>query len=333
MITQEGTVKWGILGCAGIARRALIPALQKADNASLVAIASREEAKARTWANQYKIERAYGNYEALLDDPEIQAIYNPLPNSLHKEWTIKAAAKGKHVLCEKPLGVTPAECQEMIHACHQYGVLLMEAFMYRFHPRTLKVKELIETGTIGALRLIKASFSVPQSDLQNVRLRKDLAGGSLMDLGCYCVNVSRFLTAAEPTEVYATIEYGEQSQVDEGLAALLLFPGGILAGMDCSFRMARRQHYEVVGAQGTIYVPQAYVPGNEAADIVLTVEGQTDTLTIPGIDQYQLEVEHFSECILAGKQPRYVAEDGTKNMRVIEALYQSGRTKQPVSLV
>src|SRR3954447_13087611 len=188
---ELSNVRWGVLSTANIGRRAVLPAIQRSRNGELVAVASRDADKARAFAADLGIPRAYASYEQLLADPEIEAVYIPLPNSMHREWTIKAAQAGKHILCEKPLGLNAAECAEMDAAARQNGVLLMEAFMYRFHPQTERVIQLIRQGAIGHPRLIHAAFTFRLSNPANIRLQSDLGGGSLMDVGCYCVNVSR----------------------------------------------------------------------------------------------------------------------------------------------
>ena len=331
-MVDEKRVKWGILGYAGIAIRALIPAIQASGNAQLYALSSRDEAVARKAANEHRSEKAYGSYQALLDDPEVEAVYNPLPNSMHAEWTIKAAEKGKHILCEKPIAVDVKECEQMIDACRKNGVKLMEAFMYRFHPQNIRVRELIKEGVIGEVRQMRASFSFNFTDLDNIRMRHDLAGGAMMDLGCYTINVCRFIFASDPEEVYANVGFGAESKVDEVASGLLKFPGERLAQFDCSFRASRRQNYEVVGNKGSIQVLSPFVPGDVDTKIIVTDEKDSgdETITIPAVDQYKLEVEHFSECVITGSEPRYGGEDALANMRVIEAVYNSGQSSKVV---
>jgi predicted dehydrogenase len=327
-------VKWGILGYARIAAKSLIPAVQASTNAELYAIASRDEDKARKAAEEHRAKKACVSYQALLDDPDVEAVYIPLPNSMHAEWTIKAAEKGKHVLCEKPIAVSIRECQEMIDACRKNKVKLMEAFMYRFHPQNVKVKELIKEGAIGQVQLIRASFSFNLTDPSNIRLRKELGGGAMMDVGCYVVSLPRFILEAEPEEVYAAVHFGRESKVDEIAAGFLKFPGGVLAQFDCGFRMGRRQSYEVVGENGVIAVPLPFVTGMGHTKIMVSdmKDITTETITILGVDQYRLEVEHFSDCIITGGEPMYSGEDALKNMKVIEAVYRSGESSKIVDL-
>ncbi len=318
-------LNWGILSTARIGTKSVIPAIQASSNGTALAICSRDLAAARQVAAQFGIPRAYGSYEALLDDPDVQAIYNPLPNSLHREWTIRAAEKSKHVLCEKPLALNAAECDEMIAACQQHGVLLMEAFMYRFHPQMTQVKELIESGAVGQVQIIRASFTFVMSDPDNIRLRPELGGGALMDVGCYGVNVARFVTSAEPVAVQAMAYFGHASRVDELLAGLLRFPGDEIAIIDCGFRSLFRQSVEIVGNVGKIEIIKPFIPRTDPAPIVLTRGDESETLVIPGANHYQRMVEHFADCILTGQPLRYPPEDGRNNMRVIDALYQAAK--------
>lgn len=318
-------LNWGILSTARIGTKSVIPAIQLSSNGSVIAICSRNLDAARQVAAQFGIPRAYSNYQALLDDPDVQAIYNPLPNNLHRDWTIRAAEKGKHILCEKPLALNAAECDEMIDACRQHGVLLMEAFMYRFHPQMARVKALIAGGAIGQITLIRAAFTFLLSDIQNIRLQKELGGGSLMDVGCYAVNVARFVTGAEPVEVQAMANFGSASQVDETFAGLLRFPGGEIALINSSFRSVFCQSVEIVGSAGKIEIGRPFNPRTEPAPLLVTRGDETETILVPGANHYQIMVEHFADCIQSGQPLRYPPEDGRNNMRVIDALYQAAK--------
>ena len=319
-------VRWGVLSTANIGRRAVIPAIQHSRNGQVIAVASRNEEKARVFAADLGIPRVYGSYEALLASEEIDAVYIPLPNSLHREWTIKAAEAGKHILCEKPLALNAAECAEMEEAARRYGVLLMEAFMYRFHPQTEKVLEMIRMGAIGEPRLIHAAFTFCLSSPDNIRLQPELGGGSLMDVGCYCVNVSRTLAGAEPVEAQAYANWGETG-VDEQMAGTLRFANGLLAQFDCALTLERRQFYQVAGPEGHIKVPLAFLPGIDDATIY-EHHGQKGVraLLVPGVDEYQVMVEHFADCVLKQTPVRYAPAEAAANMRVIEALYRSARS-------
>jgi xylose dehydrogenase (NAD/NADP) len=325
------TVRWGVLSTANIGRR-VIPAIQQSRNGYVVAVASRDIARARAFAAELDVPRAIGSYDALLDDPEIDAVYISLPNSLHRPWTIRAAERGKHVLCEKPLALTASECDDMIAACNAAGVKFMEAFMYRFHPQIQKVQELVAAGSIGAVRLIRAAFSFTITKPGDIRLDKDLGGGALMDVGCYCVNVARLVAGAEPVEVQATAHFGVENDVDETLAGLLRFPGGELALFDCSFHTAFRQSCEIVGTDGVIEVPAPYLPGTADATIHVRRHDQVETMTVPGTNHYTRMAEHFADCVLTGAELRWPATDGRANMAVIDALHRAARTGKLVAL-
>lgn len=328
---NERKVRWGIIGTARIAEK-LIRGIQVSQNGELLAIASRTEEKARAFAKQHDIPRAYGSYEALLSDPEIEAVYNPLPNSLHGEWTIKAIEAGKPTLCEKPMACNAAEAQQMIDAARSHNVLLMEAFMYRFHPQMIRLKEILDQGAIGELRVIRTAFTFGLYDLNNVRLKKELCGGAVMDVGCYCVNFSRYVAGSEPTEVFAVAHIGPKSGVDEMMAGTLIFSNGVVAQFDCSFRSAGRAFCEVVGSEGKIDVPSPWVPGSVPGRLIVTRRGTSETIEAGVADPYQLEVEHFGACILEGTPLFLPPEEGLKNMRVIDALYRSARDGRPAAL-
>jgi predicted dehydrogenase len=318
-------LRWGVLSTANIGRVAVNPAIRISSNGVLRAVASRDEDRAREFARQHEIPVWHGSYDAMLDDDTIDAIYVPLPNSMHREWCIRAAEHGKHVLCEKPLALTAEECHEMDSAARTNRTTLMEAFMYRFHPRTRKVVELINAGVIGELRFIRSAFTFRLTRLNNIRLLPDLGGGALMDVGCYCVNISRTVTDAEPVEVQAFARWHEGG-VDDTLAATMRFADGVIAQFDCSLGMERRESYEVAGTDGSLDVPGAFLPG--AGDVVIHERhgrGEQRDHVVPGDNEYRLMVEHFADCALHGRSLRYSVADAAGNMAVIEALYRSAR--------
>lgn len=326
------SVRWGILSTANIGRGAVIPAIHASRNGRVWAVASRDGARAEAFAQANGIARAHESYEALLRDGDIDAVYIPLPNSMHREWTVRAAEAGKHVLCEKPLALTGNECREMVDAADGAGVTLMEAFMYRFHPRTERVVELVRAGTIGALHAIQASFSFQLRTRDNIRLQAALGGGALMDVGCYCVNVSRTLAGREPTRVFARATIG-QTGVDEQLWGMLEFEGELVAQFDCALTMERRETYRAAGTDGYLDVERAFLPGQDAVAFEER-KGREEPVVhrVDGADEYQLMVEHFADCVLDGTPPRYSAHEAAANMRVIEALYRSAREGEPVPL-
>ncbi len=330
---DERKLRWGILSTANIGRAAFIPAVQASKKGEVTAVASRDAKNGAEFAAQLGVPRSYGSYEALLEDPDIDAVYIPLPNSLHYEWTIKAALAGKHILCEKPLALDAIQCQEMDAAAKENGVLLMEAFMYRFHPRTEKVIDLVRSGTLGDLRMIQSSFTFKLTRPDNIRLNAGLGGGALMDVGSYCVNICRTLVGRQPEEVQAIANW-TNSGVDGQMIGCLVFANGIMAQFDCALTMTRRESYIAAGTNGYIAAPAAFLPGKGETSLH-EFHDRIETLhKFSGCDEYQLMIEHFMDCIRENSQPRYSAVEAAANMRAIEALYKSARnggTWQPVT--
>ena len=342
MQTNQRRVKWGILGCAAVAERVMAPGIQHSRNGQTLAIASRSLTKAQAFAEKFGIERAYGSYHELLDDADVEAVYIPLPNSMHKAWTIEAAAKGKHVLCEKPLACSAQEAQEMVRACREHGVMLMEGFVQRFQPQNSLVKKLIDEGRIGRVLWMTAIFSSSRPAPNDIRLSRALCGGILMDKGSYCVNTARFLLESEPTSVHARAEFGEETGVDERMTATLVFPGSQVVQFDCSFRLSAdtwQQGYEVYGESGRIRVPTGFTQvelyhHGEILDVSFYVTDSSgeEEITCRGTHQYQLEAEHFADRVLHGKDIEWPSESGLANMKVIDAIYASARKGRAVPL-
>jgi len=342
---KKQTVQWGILGCARIAATAVIPGIQGSINGEVLAVASRNLEKAEEYAGKFGIPRPYGSYEELLEDPEIQAVCVPLPNGLHREWTVKAAEKGKHVLCEKPIACSAADAQDMSEVCRQHGVLLMEAFAQRFHPQYQRVEELIQEGRIGRILRITAAMSRSVYPADDIRMNPNLGGGALMDLGCYCINTARHLVGTEPVLVFATQEIGE-SGVDERTTGTLYFPGGEILQFDTNLYMEEK-HFEqgctVSGEKGSIHIPQAFSQVEllrfgrmTEANLFITDHRigsrQTEGVRIDAVHQYRLEQEFFADRILTGKPMELPGENGVANMRVIDAVVRSAQTGGPVEL-
>jgi xylose dehydrogenase (NAD/NADP) len=320
-------IRWGILSTANIGRKSFIPGAIASSNGAVTAIGSRDLARATQTASSLGIPRVYGSYEELLADPEVDAVYNPLPNSMHAEWTLRAAEAGKAILCEKPLARDAQEAATLVDAVKQRGALLMEAFMYRFHPQHARVRALIESGAIGEIRAIRAGFTFNMTPLNpaNVRLRADLAGGALMDVGCYCVNLARLIFGEEPDLVSAIWDFRPEFGVEIALAGVLRFSQARTATFDCGFCAAGQGCYMVVGSSGTIEVPDAFVPGTAGTRVILTNDQGRHEERIPGVDQYALEAEEFAACLLEGRPLRYPAEDAVANMRVVDALRRSAQ--------
>jgi predicted dehydrogenase len=315
------TLRWGILSTANIGIKAVVPAIQRASNCEVVALASRDHARAQEAATKLDIPKAYGSYEELLADAGIDAVYNPLPNSLHREWSEKALRAGKHVLCEKPLGLSAAEAVEMAEVAEESGKTLMEAFMYRFHPRFEKLRELLAGGAVGELRLIRSAFTFRVRDTGNIRFDPALGGGALYDVGCYCINIIRTLSGEEPDQVTAQAHWS--GGVDDILVGTLHL-GGVLAHFDCALTLPRREFIELVGTEGVLEATSPFVVGHDSVTITERHEGQEDTNhTVPGADEYQLMAEHFADCVLHDKSLRYPISDATHNMKAIDALYKA----------
>jgi len=327
------TVKWGILSTANIGRTQLIPAIKRADLAEVVAIASRGS-QVHEVAAELQIPRAYESYDALLEDQEIDAVYIPLPNHLHKEWVLKAAEKGKHVLCEKPLALTAQEAEEIVAACEKHGVKYMEAFMYQFHPQHQRVRDIIASGEIGEVKLFKSSHSFFLNDREgDIRIKKEMGGGAIYDIGCYSIHVLRTVLQAEPVLAKGIAKQDANNDVDLSSFIYLEMENGIPAAIDCSFDMTGRNEYEVVGTKGTIRVPFAFRPDlNGGVGLVITqVNGMVREEKVNG-DIYRLEVEHFSQAILNDSQPLQTGTSSIQNMRVIEACYEAVETGKMVKI-
>jgi predicted dehydrogenase len=316
-------VKWGVLGCANFARKRAIPAMLASPAVELVGAASRSPAKAEGLRAEFNLPRAYGTYEEMLADPQIQAVYIPLPNSLHAEWMIKAAEAGKHSLCEKPFASNAAEARQVAEAASRSGVFVMEAFMWRFHSQHLRARRAIERGEIGPLRLVRGAFSFLIPRKPNVRLIPELAGGSVMDVGCYPISAARFYFGEEPSIAYARGSIDPEFGVDMRMAGVLDFPQG-QALIDCSFSLSYRTDLEIVGESGTITIPKPWLPDPETT---LTINGITEKL--PAENHYVAEFEHLSHCISEGTAPLYGTEDAIRQMKVIDAVRRSMESGRP----
>ena len=313
-------IRWGVLGVATIAVNDVIPALQAATNGEVVAIASREVGRARDAAARFGIARAYGDYEALLADADVDAIYNPLPNHLHVEWSIRAAEAGKHVLCEKPIGLDAAQALALLEVRDRTGVVIGEAFMARSNPQWIRTGELLRDGTIGTLGLVLGSFTFFDDDPASSANRIESGGGSVMDIGCYPITLARMLFAAEPRRVVALVDRDPVMGVDRLTSAILAFDGGH-ATFSSGMQLADHQRMTLIGTRGTIEVP---APWNPRADQPLRLVVNGDPLELPAIDQYRHQGELFARAILDGGPAPTTLEDAVANMRVIDAVYRSG---------
>ena len=326
-------VRWGILGTAKIALEKVIPGMRGSALAQVVAIASRDIAKARAAANGLGIPRAYGSYQELIDDPDIEAIYNPLPNHLHVPWSIRAAEAGKHVLCEKPIALTAREALDLLEARDRTSVQIGEAFMVRTHPQWLKVREIIASGRIGELRLIAGHFSYYRRDPNDIRSRVEWGGGALMDVGCYPITISRWLFGAEPTEVIGLIERDPDLRIDRLTSGLLRFDRG-QATFTCATQLVPYQTMQIFGTKGRIGVEIPFnAPPRDECRIFVDdgsdlAGGGVETITFPPVDQYAVQADRFSEAIRGVGTVPVSLEDAVGNMAVIDALFRSGESRE-----
>jgi len=330
MTNASNKLRWGILGCANIAMYAVIPGIRQSETGVVAAIASRSLEKSQQHAQKHVIPQAYGSYEELIADPEIDAIYIPLPNHLHKEWTIKAAQAGKHVLCEKPFSLDAAEAAEMVAAAEQAGVQLAEAFMYRHHPRYARIKEIIRSGEIGDIRGIHSAFTFNgAADKGNVRFERSMGGGSLYDVGVYPISAARMLLEQEPVAVTAHALFSpEHDHVDMMVSAMLEFDGSIGMTMDCGMWAAFRNTLEVLGTLGRIEVPSAFIATDEASSsfTVVTESGRREE-NPPYVNQYALQADDLAYAAWGRKQPHFSAQDAVLNMKVVDACLRSARER------
>jgi D-xylose 1-dehydrogenase (NADP+, D-xylono-1,5-lactone-forming) len=315
-------VKWGIVSTAHI-NRLVIPPAQASAKCDLIAVASRDSARAEAYAREWGIERAYGSYEALLEDPDVEAVYISLPNSLHCEWSITSVEAGKHVLCEKPLSRRPEEVEAAFDAAERAGRLLTEAFMWRHHPQTAKLVELVEGGAVGKPRVIRSAFSFTiADDPMNVRLLADLDGGALMDVGCYCVNASRLL-AGEPRQTAGAQVLGPGG-VDVLFAGAMLHDDGVTAHFDCAFVVPSRDELEVIGEEGSLFLDDPWHVHEPLIEI--RRDGGVERVEIERANTYQLELENLSEAIRGEAEPLLGRADAVGNARALEALYASAES-------
>jgi len=326
-------VRWGILGAAHIAVSKVIPAMQRSPLTPVVAIASRDLAKARDAAKTLGIPRAYGSYEELLADPNVDAIYNPLPNHLHVPWSIRAAEAGKHVLCEKPIALSAADARQLLQVRDRTGVQIGEAFMVRAHPQWAAVRELIAEGRIGELKAIAGHFSYFRRDPADVRSRPEWGGGALMDVGCYPITLSRWLFDAEPIEVTGVLEYDPEFNVDRVGSGVMRFPTG-QATFTCGSQLVGYQRMQIYGTEGRIEVKIPFSPLFDQATQIIIDDGSAwdgsaaEVIELPAVDQYRLQGERFSEAVRGTGHVPTTLEDAIGNMAVIDAIFRSAKSRR-----
>ena len=330
-------VKWGIISSAKIGLQKVIPAMQRSELCDVVAIASRDLAQAQAAAGELGIPKAYGSYAELLADPEIEAVYNPLPNHLHVPVSIQAAEAGKHVLCEKPISLTAKEAQELVAVRNRTGVLITEAFMVRGHPQWLRARDLVRSGRIGKLRAIQGFFSYMNRDPLNIRNQVDIGGGGVFDIGCYPIVGSRFLFEAEPTRVTALVERDPEMKIDRLASAILEFPQG-QATFTCSTQLVPYQRIQIFGEEGRIELEIPFNAPPDKACRLLVDDGSelggasARVENLPICDQYTIQGDEFSRLIRTGEPAPFPLEDAVRNMEILEAVLLSGEQRRWVEI-
>ena len=322
-------LNWGLLSTARI-NRALIPPLRASKRTCLLAVASRNLSTAETYAREWSIPRAHGSYEALLDDPEVDVIYNSLPNHLHAEWTIKALRAGKHVLCEKPFALNLAEVDSVMSAAKDTGGIVTEAFMYRHHPQTLKVKEIVDSGVLGELQLIRGAFTFTLTREGNYRNFKEMGGGSIWDVGCYPISYSRMVVGGEPTEVFGWQITGPGGS-DESFFGQMKYENGVYAQFDCGFKSPSRASIEIVGTEAVLSIPNPFKPGGKC-EIYLARGNKQKTIKVKGQELYLGEVEDLCDAILENQPPRISLPDSRGNIAALLALLESAETGKSIRI-
>ena len=323
-------LRWGILGVAKINAR-LLPGFKKAAHADLRAIASRDADRARDAARAAAIPTSHGSYEALLDDPDIDAVYIPLPNALHDRWARKAADRGKHVLCEKPLTPTADEAQALVDYFEAKGVRLMDGFMWPHHPRTSRLRAFLDGGGIGRVQRVNGAFTfMLPLDPANIRFKPDLAGGSLLDVGCYPIYGIRWAFGAEPVRVFAKANY--LHGVDADMSGLLWLSDGRTAAFDCGFTLPLRGWLEITGTEGSVHVPEMWVPGPCATYVIRRDGSEPEELSVDGEDQIAQMIDNYSRAVLETRPVRPGPEEAVRTLRILDALARSAREGREVEI-
>ena len=322
-------IRWGVLSTANIAQSQLIPSIQKSANGTVAAVASRDFSKARECAERLGIPKAYGSYEEMLRDPEIDAVYNPLPVAMHAEWSIRCAEAGKPVLCEKPLAAGASEAIEMKRQFSRRKLLLGEAIMYHFHPLTRQAVEVARSGVVGAIRALHSTFHVCLAD-GNMRFQNALGGGGLLDVGCYCVSVMRLLAGEEPDRVSGFSNIGKETRVDEGFQGLLHFPSGILGNFSCGLRTHFDCNYEISGARGRILVDQGAMCAWPGGEFKIKIWSELESpgyreITVPPANPYVLLVEDFAGALLEKRPLAVPVTESIRNLKVLDRLRKTAR--------
>ncbi len=332
-MNMQDQVRWGVIGCARIAKNWVIPAIVQAEGARLWAVASRSAEKARSTAQEFGAEKVYGSYEELLADPQVDAVYNPLPNHLHKDWTIAALRAGKHVLCEKPIALNAAEAREMEAVSQETGCLLVEAFMYRYTPLVQKALEIVRAGRLGELRMLYSTFTfLMPDDASNFRLQAHAGGGGLYDVGCYAINVQRMLAGREPRSAWARLAWSGKHHVDLTALGVLDFGEQLYGTFDAGFSAAGGSYFRAVGTKGVLEAPEGFIPREKPGLLLLRVGQLTERLTLPFANPYELEVQDTCQAIRGEHPPLFAWEPLDANMRVIDACFAADEAGQAVEV-
>ena len=331
---KKSIVQYGLLSTAQIGLNAHLPASHQSENSEIISISSRNPKKAKTVAKKYNIPKWYGSYEEQISDPQVDAIINSLPNNMHCEWTIKAAEAGKHILCEKPLAISVEECKRMIDAAKANNVVLIEGFTHRWNPHLRKARELIASEKIGIVSTLHASLCFNSDPKGNIRFSKDLSGGSLWDAGCYAVYAARFVMSEEPIRVFGISHDNGSWGIDTSFAGILEFKSGAIANITSGMNQPYRCQISIDGSEGRIEIPGMF---DDSGPIIIKYgdgsNGQNDKIiSTPSPYRFVMQFNEFSECVLSGKNPEFPPEDGMKNTRVIEAMYESAATGQIIEI-
>ncbi|WAJ28697.1 Gfo/Idh/MocA family protein [Antarcticirhabdus aurantiaca] len=328
---MSSKVRWGVLSTAQIGTKQVLPAMRKGERIELLGLASRDEAKAREAADALGIPRAYSSYEALLADPDIEAVYNPLPNHLHVPLTIQALEAGKHVLCEKPIALSAGEAETLVEASKRTGRLVAEAFMVRHHPQWRRARDVVREGRLGEVKAIHTLFSYYNADPGNIRNQADIGGGGLYDIGCYAISTARFLFGAEPARVVAAFDFDPAMGTDRMASGLAEFPGHRHLAFTCSTQLVPAQRVEVLGTKGRLTVEIPFNAPNDRPTRITVDDGRDhfgsgrEVIEIPTVDQYTLQGDAFSAAVRGEAPLEWGIEDAVLNMRVIDAFFRSGR--------
>jgi predicted dehydrogenase len=313
-------IRWGVISCARIADSAVIPGIKTSPHSILYAIAGKDPQRLADFNSRHEPEKAYSTYEELLDDPNVDAVYIPLPNSLHFEWVLKASQKGKHILCEKPLGLTAKEVSDMDAACKKNGVLLMEAFDYRHNPAVIKVKELVDSGVAGNISLIEGYFSINLTNRSDIRMIKHLGGGAVYDIGTYTVNLINYLKGKLPATIQATAVFDPETGVDMNTCAMYTYDDDTLAVFHCSMNSTYMNGFRIAGDKAIIEYPSLY-HALGVTEIRIHKENATEIIKIDCPHSYMLEVEQFARCILFGEKPLISIQETYDNMLTVERIF------------